>query len=298
MKILKRGGCIVVALFASTCGAKALPVYPDLGGGIAGVAITNSSEPSNPLANPAFGGFINNPAASNNSNLQISSGNFIAQAYGATASVNTNGRVSLKANGGSGSVPNAQTSDASLGYSFTVTALDKAQIANEIVPVDLQATLTTSTFGGAYVYANIEALVGTKTPISFIYAGENSVESCPSYYYSSPQYCQPYQKGKPFIVQPFRLQVGEVVKLALGVGVHTNATQSSGSASIDPYIFVDPSFPDAADFSIQVSDGVSNVPISAATPIPGALPLFTSGLGIMGLLGWRRKRKGAAEAAA
>ena len=33
------------------------------------------------------------------------------------------------------------------------------------------------------------------------------------------------------------------------------------------------------------------------TPIPGALPLFASGLGALGLLGWRRKRKTAAMAA-
>jgi hypothetical protein len=33
------------------------------------------------------------------------------------------------------------------------------------------------------------------------------------------------------------------------------------------------------------------------TPIPGALPLFASGLGGLGLLGWRRKRRKAATAA-
>jgi hypothetical protein len=33
------------------------------------------------------------------------------------------------------------------------------------------------------------------------------------------------------------------------------------------------------------------------TPIPTALPLFAAGLGAMGLLGWRRKRKNAAAAA-
>ena len=33
------------------------------------------------------------------------------------------------------------------------------------------------------------------------------------------------------------------------------------------------------------------------TPLPAALPLFAGGLGVMGLLGWRRKRKGAAVAA-
>ncbi len=32
----------------------------------------------------------------------------------------------------------------------------------------------------------------------------------------------------------------------------------------------------------------------ASTPLPAALPLFASGLGALGLLGWRRKRKNAA----
>jgi hypothetical protein len=37
-------------------------------------------------------------------------------------------------------------------------------------------------------------------------------------------------------------------------------------------------------------------PVSA-TPLPAALPLFASGLGALGLLGWRRKRKNVALAA-
>jgi hypothetical protein len=36
---------------------------------------------------------------------------------------------------------------------------------------------------------------------------------------------------------------------------------------------------------------------TATTPLPAALPLFASGLGALGLLGWRRKRKAAALAA-
>jgi hypothetical protein len=35
----------------------------------------------------------------------------------------------------------------------------------------------------------------------------------------------------------------------------------------------------------------------AATPLPAALPLFAGGLSALGLLGWRRKRKAAAQAA-
>jgi hypothetical protein len=34
----------------------------------------------------------------------------------------------------------------------------------------------------------------------------------------------------------------------------------------------------------------------AATPLPATLPLFVTGLGVMGLLGWRRKRKAQAAA--
>jgi hypothetical protein len=33
-----------------------------------------------------------------------------------------------------------------------------------------------------------------------------------------------------------------------------------------------------------------------ATPLPAALPLFATGLGGLGLLGWRRKRKARARA--
>ncbi len=44
----------------------------------------------------------------------------------------------------------------------------------------------------------------------------------------------------------------------------------------------------AVDFSLTV----------APTPLPAALPLFATGLGALGLLGWRRKRKSAAAAAA
>jgi hypothetical protein len=36
----------------------------------------------------------------------------------------------------------------------------------------------------------------------------------------------------------------------------------------------------------------------AQTPLPAALPLFATGLGALGLLGWRRKRKNAAAIAA
>ena len=47
----------------------------------------------------------------------------------------------------------------------------------------------------------------------------------------------------------------------------------------------------ALDFSTIAIDTVGT-----ATPLPAALPLFATGLGAMGLLGWRRKRKAQAVA--
>jgi hypothetical protein len=42
---------------------------------------------------------------------------------------------------------------------------------------------------------------------------------------------------------------------------------------------------------------VSIIETTLPTPLPGALPLFTSGLGALGFLGWRKKRKNSAAMA-
>jgi hypothetical protein len=50
--------------------------------------------------------------------------------------------------------------------------------------------------------------------------------------------------------------------------------------------------------TISAQADIQSITINTATtPLPAALPLFASGLGALGLLGWRRKRKAAALAA-
>ena len=45
------------------------------------------------------------------------------------------------------------------------------------------------------------------------------------------------------------------------------------------------------DLATKVTEGVSFTLKVTDTPIPASLPLFATGIGALGLLGWRRKRK-------
>jgi hypothetical protein len=56
--------------------------------------------------------------------------------------------------------------------------------------------------------------------------------------------------------------------------------------------------PDYKYFTVAEYGEQLQIAIVASTPLPAALPLFATGLGAMGLLGWRRKRKNAAARAA
>jgi hypothetical protein len=51
-------------------------------------------------------------------------------------------------------------------------------------------------------------------------------------------------------------------------------------------------YPDTDSLQLYAISGVLNT--ASATPLPAALPLFATGLGALGLFGWRRKRKTAA----
>ena len=89
---------------------------------------------------------------------------------------------------------------------------------------------------------------------------------------------------------PYLVSLSLVINTGDGArpsGIFSSLRTASGS--IDPYFYIDPTFPDESLYSILTSDGVGNsAPI---TPAPAALPLFAGGLGALGLLGWRRKRK-------
>jgi hypothetical protein len=79
-----------------------------------------------------------------------------------------------------------------------------------------------------------------------------------------------------------------------GIGFYTNSANTN-AVSIDCdnlySCFAYASNGSSTFTTIGGSDEEYLVTLTTATPLPAALPLLGTGLGLMGLLGWRRKRK-------
>jgi hypothetical protein len=110
---------------------------------------------------------------------------------------------------------------------------------------------------------------------------------------------------------------GAPCDLIVGVGSYANANASFGShnpfidgtgvfdlSGLTGLVLVSAQF----QFGTGPTDGALITPTCTAdctqsgpppstTPLPAALPLFATGLGGLGVLGWRRKKKSAARAA-
>jgi hypothetical protein len=67
-------------------------------------------------------------------------------------------------------------------------------------------------------------------------------------------------------------------------------------ASLDPIFQIASSVADPSGYHFVFSDGIGNSAIVSATPLPAALPLFATAFGVLGLLGWRKRRHDACAA--
>ena len=188
------------------------------------------------------------------------------------------GSTSINAGGGAGLI-----------YYFTVSG--PAGALNSI-PVGVDAVLFTSVAGPANgASASASIAITDHSPFPIISDGTNvNIARTNGGTFSGEI---------ELLLTPGNIYQVDLTAAATGFGSGGSAT-----AFADPHIFIDPSFDpsftgDASLYSIIVSDGVGNdfppgflgpSPV-VTTPLPGALPLFATGLGALGLLSWRRKRK-------
>jgi hypothetical protein len=91
-----------------------------------------------------------------------------------------------------------------------------------------------------------------------------------------------------FISSTNALYAGAGLSSTVFSAIGTNVQTASGNTGAGTYSITE-------EFTI-VATGSGNtnssIDVSSATPIPAALPLFAGGLGVLGLLARRRKRKG------
>jgi hypothetical protein len=94
----------------------------------------------------------------------------------------------------------------------------------------------------------------------------------------------------PITVNATNTDTGNAVLKYIGVGTFEASFAYSALCGLGTPFSCGPGFSGDVAFTYTYS------PV-AAVPLPAALPLFATGLGVLGLLGWRRKKKAAALAA-
>jgi hypothetical protein len=102
------------------------------------------------------------------------------------------------------------------------------------------------------------------------------------------------------IIDPSTVELVDLASTHLILGPAGGLTYSNANSSIAGNVSNNPFLDQIATFTIADSNVTAGTTITSATfsfgletPLPTALPLFATGIGAIGLLGWRRKRKAA-----
>jgi hypothetical protein len=158
----------------------------------------------------------------------------------------------------------------SVKYSFQVVGGNPG----DIVPILIATSLTSnaSSFGAAYGFA--ETVVSTSFgTISEVVCTNDTCGTTNTSFFGT------------FGTRAMSGESGDTIQLEIEAQSGDSPLAQSANASADPFIFIDPSFAGAANYSIQVSPGVGNGLAAAGVPEPGTFALLGCALLIVGYLG-------------
>lgn len=216
------------------------------------------------------------------------SGDFCNQTDASSASCAYNGATAYAiVNNGTGGAASASTGSTLLGADGIVAyTLEIVGPVGVSVPVIISGTATV--LSGSNLSAE-QILASGFAKYTVFYGTSFGVQALDETF-SSPAYCQ--------IDSAFGIQCTPSGSFSLpdtldsdtifGVVLQAAATEPNSSASIDPTITIDPSFPQASQFSVVASPGVFT-----ASPEPPSLSLCLIGAGVLALgLFARKVRKG------
>jgi hypothetical protein len=185
------------------------------------------------------------------------------------------------------------------------------------------ANATTITFNGEYTGTFTGAIVGGPSPFILSSSGIGT-DPTAAYNLTNVSFSHntsiPDFSGPPFLVQTIYNGALTLSGGGNGIGgsytgtfqlfndtsggtIHADLTDLIGSGVLAGYTgfgTVDGTVAFSPILPPNGFDGTFDVTVSAtlSNPLPAALPLFASGLGALGLLGWHRKRKSVAATAA
>lgn len=171
---------------------------------------------------------------------------------------------------------------AALQYDFTVSGGHAGDLVPVLVLSSLQAEVSGSPDPNQATAAAANLDVRALSPVAGA-RNEDSVGACDT----SPVACnQPDAVDAELSITVASGSAGRVFMQVLVAA--SSVAEGPAFARIDPFIFVDPSFANAADYTITVAGGVGNA-LPPAVPEPGSWALLLAGLG--GLKAARRRRR-------